>query len=111
MSAGSGSVAPPSCHDRMAVIMVATAAAATISSRAEGDPAALARARGFRAMDAAAAEALVDRLIADHPEEWKRYAGGEAKLAGFFVGRAMKATGGQADGRAVTALLQRRAAP
>jgi aspartyl-tRNA(Asn)/glutamyl-tRNA(Gln) amidotransferase subunit B len=32
------------------------------------------------------------------------------KLTGFFVGQVMKATRGQADGKAVTALLRERAA-
>jgi aspartyl-tRNA(Asn)/glutamyl-tRNA(Gln) amidotransferase subunit B len=34
---------------------------------------------------------------------------GEAKLMSFFVGEVMKATKGQADGKAVTALLRERA--
>ena len=34
--------------------------------------------------------------------------GGEAKLAGFFVGKVMAATTGKADGKAVTALLRER---
>ena len=32
------------------------------------------------------------------------------KLTGFFVGKVMKATKGQADGKAVTAILQSRRA-
>ena len=52
----------------------------------------------------------VDAAIAAHPGEWERFAGGEAKLAGFFVGKVMAATEGKADGKAVTALLQQRAA-
>ena len=45
------------------------------------------------------------------PAEWQRFVEGDARPSwpGFFVGRAMKATSGKADGRAVTALLQRRA--
>jgi aspartyl-tRNA(Asn)/glutamyl-tRNA(Gln) amidotransferase subunit B len=87
-----------------------TVLADLVAGGGNGDPAALAQARGFEAMGADAAAALVDQLIAEHPDEWRRFADGEAKLAGFFVGRAMKATGGKADGRAVTALLNDRAA-
>jgi aspartyl-tRNA(Asn)/glutamyl-tRNA(Gln) amidotransferase subunit B len=52
----------------------------------------------------------VDAAIAASPGEWARYAGGEAKLAGFFVGKVMAATRGKADGKAVTAMLQERLA-
>jgi Asp-tRNA(Asn)/Glu-tRNA(Gln) amidotransferase B subunit len=52
--------------------------------------------------------AAVDAAIAESPEEWARYAAGEAKLAGFFVGKVMAATRGKADGKAVTALLRER---
>jgi len=75
-----------------------------------GDPADIARARGFEAIDEAAVAAAVDEAVAAHPGEWERYAGGEAKLAGFFVGKVMASTRGKADGKAVTALLQARAA-
>jgi aspartyl-tRNA(Asn)/glutamyl-tRNA(Gln) amidotransferase subunit B len=79
-----------------------------------GDPAAIAKAKGFEAMGADALTAAVDEVISDHPDEWARYVDGDdkarGKLTGFFVGQVMKATKGQADGRAVTALLRERAA-
>jgi aspartyl-tRNA(Asn)/glutamyl-tRNA(Gln) amidotransferase subunit B len=81
-----------------------------VAAGGDRDPVELARARGFEAMAADATEALVDQLIVDHPGEWERLRGGDAKLMGFFVGNAMKATGGKADGKAITRLLQRRAA-
>jgi aspartyl-tRNA(Asn)/glutamyl-tRNA(Gln) amidotransferase subunit B len=75
-----------------------------------GDPRAIAAERGFEAMGTDATEDLVDRLIAEHPDEWERFKAGEvAKLSGFFVGKAMAATNKQADGKAVTASLRRRA--
>ena len=56
---------------------------------------------------------VVDEVIAAHPEEWQRFSEGDAqergKLTGFFVGQAMKATRGNADGKAVTKLLHERA--
>jgi Asp-tRNA(Asn)/Glu-tRNA(Gln) amidotransferase B subunit len=51
----------------------------------------------------------VDDVIAAHPAEWERYKSGDQKVTGFFVGQVMKATGGQANGKEVTALLQQRA--
>jgi len=73
-----------------------------------GDPEDIARAKGFEALEGDVVAAAVDAAIAGHPGEWERYAGGEAKLAGFFVGKVMAATSGKADGKAVTALLRER---
>ncbi len=73
-----------------------------------GDPEAIAAAKGFEALEGDVVAAAVDAAIAAHPGEWERYAGGEAKLAGFFVGKVMAATSGKADGKAVTALLRER---
>jgi aspartyl-tRNA(Asn)/glutamyl-tRNA(Gln) amidotransferase subunit B len=75
----------------------------------EGDPADIATARGFEAVDASVIETLVDQLIAAHPAEFERMKAGDGKVAGFFVGAAMKASGGKADGKAVTAVLRSRA--
>jgi aspartyl-tRNA(Asn)/glutamyl-tRNA(Gln) amidotransferase subunit B len=78
------------------------------------DPAAIAKAKGFEAMGADALTAVVDEVIAGNAQEWARYVDGDdkarGKLTGFFVGQVMKATRGQADGKAVTALLRERAA-
>jgi Asp-tRNA(Asn)/Glu-tRNA(Gln) amidotransferase B subunit len=87
-----------------------TVLADLVDAGGDADPAELARARGFEAMAADATEGLVDQLVAQHPGEWERLRGGEAKLMGFFVGQAMKASKGKADGKAVTRLLQARAA-
>jgi aspartyl-tRNA(Asn)/glutamyl-tRNA(Gln) amidotransferase subunit B len=74
-----------------------------------GAPEAIAKARGFEAMDADALAGIVDDAIAAHPAEWERYKAGDQKVSGMFVGAVMKATGGKADGKAVTALLRDRA--
>ena len=51
----------------------------------------------------------IDGIIAESPEEWADFCGGDdkrrGKLQGFFVGKVMKATRGQADGKAVNAIL------
>ncbi len=73
-----------------------------------GDPAAIAAAKGFEAMDASALEALVDQAISDNAAAWAKYAAGEDKAIGALVGAVMKASRGQADGGAVTALLRSR---
>ena len=74
-----------------------------------GDPGEVARARGFEAVGGDTLAGLVDDLVAAHPAEWERLRGGDHKLFGFFVGKVMAATKGNADGKAVTALLRQRA--
>jgi len=73
-----------------------------------GDPRAVAAAKGFEQMDTGALDAILDQVIADNPDEWQRYLGGDDKLAGFFTGKVMAATKGQADGKAVNAGLRQR---
>jgi len=73
-----------------------------------GDPAALARTRGYEALAADSLSAVMDDIIATHPDEWARYLEGDNKLTGFFTGLAMSATDKKANGKAVAAELQRR---
>jgi aspartyl-tRNA(Asn)/glutamyl-tRNA(Gln) amidotransferase subunit B len=75
-----------------------------------GDPAAIAKAKGFEAMSEDALVAAVDEIIAQNQADWQDYVGGNDKVMGKFVGLVRKATGGNADGKAVTALLQQRRA-
>ena len=91
--------------------LTATQAKAVLSEvlAGGGDPETIAKARGFEVMETGAAESLVDQLIAANPAEFERLKGGDPKVTGFFVGRAMKLSGGQADGKAITALLRGRA--
>ncbi|MBV8980002.1 MAG: Asp-tRNA(Asn)/Glu-tRNA(Gln) amidotransferase subunit GatB, partial [Acidimicrobiia bacterium] len=72
-------------------------------------PADIAARLGFEAMDSEQLAAIVDQLITDNPSEFDRLRGGDQKVMGFFVGQAMKATQGKADGKVVTALLRERA--
>jgi aspartyl-tRNA(Asn)/glutamyl-tRNA(Gln) amidotransferase subunit B len=76
-----------------------------------GDPAAIASAKGFEAMSEDSLAAMVAEVVAAHPDEWSRFCDGDdgdrKKLTGFFTGLVMKATRGQADGKAVAAELQR----
>ena len=66
------------------------------------------RRKGFEAMDDGALAALVDQAIADNAAVWAKFVGGEGKAMGALVGAVMKASKGQADGKAVTALLNAR---
>ena len=43
-----------------------------------------------------------------NPGEVARYKGGETKLIGFFVGQVMKKSGGKADPKGVTPILQKK---
>ncbi len=72
------------------------------------DPVVIAATKGFEAMESSELEGIVDGLIAAHAQDWAKFCAGEQKVMGFFVGQVMKATGGKADGKAVSALLQAR---
>jgi aspartyl-tRNA(Asn)/glutamyl-tRNA(Gln) amidotransferase subunit B len=50
--------------------------------------------------------ALVDQVLRDNPGQVAEYQAGKTKLMGFFVGRIMKMTKGQADPKAVNAILK-----
>jgi len=79
---------------------------AEIVANGGGDAAAIAKAKGFEAMDSGDLEAIVDQVIAANAEAWTKYTGGDDKTMGFLVGAVMKASKGKADGKQVTALLQ-----
>ena len=70
-----------------------------------GSAAEIAASLGFEAMEVGELEALLDQIIAESPDEWQRFCEGETKLQGFFTGQIMKATKGQADGKAINQLL------
>ncbi|MBI4843950.1 MAG: Asp-tRNA(Asn)/Glu-tRNA(Gln) amidotransferase subunit GatB [Nitrospirae bacterium] len=58
--------------------------------------------------DAGEIESIVDRIIADSPNEAERFRGGDMKLMGFFVGEVMKATKGKANPKIVNELLKKK---
>ena len=53
-------------------------------------------------------EKIVDDIISSSPGEVERFKGGDAKLMGFFVGQAMKATKGKANPKVVNELLRKK---
>jgi aspartyl-tRNA(Asn)/glutamyl-tRNA(Gln) amidotransferase subunit B len=72
-------------------------------------PGVVAAERGFEAMDTGELERLVDEAIAANADAWEKVLAGEGKAQGAIIGHVMKATRGQADGRALNEILQRRA--
>ena len=72
-----------------------------------GDPAEIARHRGFEALATDSLAGVVAEVVAACPDEWGRYAEGEDKLAQFFIGQVMKSTRGKANGKAVVEELRR----
>ena len=71
-------------------------------------PTEIAQNLGFESMEAGELETLVDAAIAENSEAWEKFCQGEEKVQGVFVGAVMKASKGQADGKAVTAILNQR---
>jgi len=57
--------------------------------------------------DTGALEAVLKELIQANPKQAQGLREGKLQLAGFFVGQVMKATGGSADPKLVTALLEK----
>lgn len=56
--------------------------------------------------DSAAIEAVVDKVIADNPGQVAEYQAGKDKLIGFFVGKVMQETKGQANPGQVNQILK-----
>jgi aspartyl-tRNA(Asn)/glutamyl-tRNA(Gln) amidotransferase subunit B len=62
--------------------------------------------KGLRQIsDTGALAAIIEQIIAANPSQVSDYRGGKDKLFGFFVGQAMKATGGKANPQQLNALL------
>jgi len=70
-----------------------------------GDPAQIVEARGMKQVtDTGAIEAAVDQIISGNPAQVEK-AKANPKLAGWFVGQVMKATGGKANPKAVNEMV------
>jgi aspartyl-tRNA(Asn)/glutamyl-tRNA(Gln) amidotransferase subunit B len=66
-------------------------------------------AKGLRQItDSSAIEGVIDAVIAANPKQLADYRSGKDKLFGFFVGQAMKATGGKANPAQLNDLLKRK---
>ena len=73
-----------------------------------GDPAQIVEARGMKQVtDTGAIEAALDEIIAANPAQVEK-AKENPKLAGWFVGQVMKATGGKANPKTVNELVAKK---
>ena len=73
-----------------------------------GDPAEIVETRGMRQVtDTGAIEEALDKVIADNPAQVEK-AKSNPKLAGWFVGQVMKATGGKANPKAVNEMVAKK---
>lgn len=65
--------------------------------------------RGLKQItDFSAIESLVDKIIQDNPAQVADYRSGKEKLFGFFVGQAMKASGGKINPQQLNDLLKKK---
>ena len=53
-------------------------------------------------------EKLIEQVVKDNPEKVKEFKSGKEKLFGFFVGQAMKASGGKANPKLVNDILKKK---
>jgi aspartyl-tRNA(Asn)/glutamyl-tRNA(Gln) amidotransferase subunit B len=74
---------------------------------AGGDPAQIAKAKGFEGLSTDTLAAAVAEVVAANPAEWGRLVEGDDKLYQFFTGQVMRITKGQANGEAVRSELDR----
>lgn len=75
----------------------------------EIDPREIVESHGMKQIsDPAAIEKIVDEIITANPKQVEQYRSGKEQLFGFFVGQAMKATGGQASPALVNELLKKK---
>jgi aspartyl-tRNA(Asn)/glutamyl-tRNA(Gln) amidotransferase subunit B len=58
--------------------------------------------------DPKALEALIDKIIKDNRDKAVEYKQGKEKLFGFFVGQAMKASGGKANPQLINDILKKK---
>ncbi len=78
----------------------------------EGEPDAIIEARGLKQItDHSVIEAMVDAILAEHPDKVAEYRGGKDKLFGFFVGLVMKAAKGKANPQQLNEVLNVRLGP
>jgi len=74
-----------------------------------GSPMAIVEKRGLGMIsDPETILAIVEELIAAHPDEVQAFRGGKKKLQGFFVGQLMKKTGGKADPKLANQILSKK---
>ncbi len=73
----------------------------------EGSAEEIIEAKGLKQVtDTGAIEAMVDKAIADNPDQLEQYRAGKEKVFGFFVGQVMKESKGKANPAQVNQILK-----
>ena len=73
------------------------------------DPVTIVNEKGLKQQsDPKELEKLIDRVINDNTDKVKEYKSGKEKLFGFFVGQAMKVSGGKANPQLVNEILKKK---
>ncbi|MGF1459765.1 MAG: Asp-tRNA(Asn)/Glu-tRNA(Gln) amidotransferase subunit GatB [Leptolyngbyaceae cyanobacterium] len=79
---------------------------------AGGSPQAIVEERGLSQIsDPDQIAAIIDEVIAAHPDELEKYRAGKKKLQGFFVGQVMKRTSGRVDPKLTNQILSKKLNP
>ncbi|MBE9091684.1 Asp-tRNA(Asn)/Glu-tRNA(Gln) amidotransferase subunit GatB [Microcystis aeruginosa LEGE 11464] len=74
-----------------------------------GSPKALVQKKGLiQISDTSAIEKLIEEIIAAHPSELEKFRAGKTNLKGFFVGQVMKKSGGKADPKLTSQILDQK---
>ena len=74
-----------------------------------GSPKALVEKKGLiQISDTSAIEKLIEEIIASHPSELEKFRAGKTNLKGFFVGQVMKKSGGKADPKLTSQILDQK---
>jgi aspartyl-tRNA(Asn)/glutamyl-tRNA(Gln) amidotransferase subunit B len=73
----------------------------------EGEVDEIIEAQGLKQVsDTGELKAIVERVVADNPDQAEQFRAGKEKVLGFFVGQVMKATQGKANPKQVNELLR-----
>ncbi len=73
-----------------------------------GNPEAIVEEKGLKQVtDTSAIEPIVETIIADNPDQVEKYKK-NPKLAGWFTGQVMKATGGKANPQMVNEIISKK---
>ena len=73
------------------------------------EPAEIVKAKGLiQISDPAEILPIIDKVIAENPDNLEKYRAGNSRLMGFFVGQVLKATGGKANPKVVNQLVKER---
>jgi len=90
-------------NGKLSTSQARTVLAEILDAGGDGDPAAIAAAKGFEAMDEDALATIVDGVIASSPDEVEKYRSGEQKVLGALIAKVRDAGG---DPKAAAAVLR-----